>query len=246
MSEYYITFDKTGKAFIAHAGFFSKRREGAKYITKVQEGNKTRYFYSKEDLERYRNNAKKAVNLIKEKRQNYKAAKKAYKNLKKQGKNLSKDNDKQIAELDKKVADMANKRVKYLESVRKVQENAKNGSPITPMDIYRAASFKKFDEDYRKVYHERENAIKDRQTEIDRYEKRMKLAQINIDRSKDSLINTKEFAVKSNLEYVKKWLSSPFSQEITVNTDHSGITFKPTVLGTYFKPTEKTGNGGGR
>ena len=60
-SDYVILIDENGQPYIAHSIFSNARQKGAKYIQKIKDGAKTRYFYTKAELEAYYNKGKQAT-----------------------------------------------------------------------------------------------------------------------------------------------------------------------------------------
>ena len=56
MNGYYIAFDENGQAYIEHGLIRNIGQKAHKYIMKVGEGAKARYFYTKEQIEAYKKN----------------------------------------------------------------------------------------------------------------------------------------------------------------------------------------------
>ena len=73
-SDYYIAFDSSGEHYIAHAWGKRGANQSHKYIAKIGEGPKARYFYTPEELRAFqmggRQKAQNAVNTAKQKTAN--------------------------------------------------------------------------------------------------------------------------------------------------------------------------------
>lgn len=72
-NNYVILVDENGQPFIAHGLFGDLKRKGAKYIEKITEGAKTRYFYTQQEIEAYRNKQRELRNMINSKNQSARA-----------------------------------------------------------------------------------------------------------------------------------------------------------------------------
>lgn len=58
-NDYIVAVDENGRPFIAHAsGLGSWKNRAIKYIKKIKDGNRTRYFYSQKEIDTYNANKK--------------------------------------------------------------------------------------------------------------------------------------------------------------------------------------------
>lgn len=196
---YVILVDENGQPYIAHSIFGDARKKGTKYIERIKEGAKTRYFYTKAELDAYRNKQQANKQAYAEKSQNVKAYKQMRRDLRKRGRNLTKEDDAKIAFLkaakDKKYAKMLkaqNKGVSFM------------GIPLSKDT---AAGIAK--DDYQKAYHEWDNAQKDKKHKQDEYEKQKRYYDSLVERSKNDRVSTIKNRYKNALDLVSNLLRGP-------------------------------------
>ncbi len=198
-NNYVILVDENGHPFIAHGIFGDARKQGTKYIERIKEGAKTRYFYTKAELDAYRNKQQANKRAIQEKSQNVRSYQQMSRDLKKRGKTITKADDVKISALketkDKKYATM-----------QKAQNKGINlmGMPLTKKVTSGIA-----DADYDKAYHDWDNARKDKKYHQDEYEKQKRYYDYLVERSKNDKISAIKNRYKNALDLVSNLLRGP-------------------------------------
>lgn len=198
-NNYVILVDENGQPYIVHSIFGDARKKGSKYIERIKEGAKTRYFYTKSELDAYRNKQQVNKQAYAEKSQNVKAYKQMRRDLGKRGRNLTKDDDAKIASL-KEVKDK-----KYAKMLK--AQNKGTGFMGTSLSKDTAAGIAK--DDYQKAYHDWDNARKDKKHKQDEYEKQKRYYDSLVERSKNDRISTINNSYKNALDLVSNLLRGP-------------------------------------
>lgn len=223
-NDYVILVDENGQPFIAHGIFGDARKQGAKYIERIKEGAKTRYFYTKAELDAYRNKQQANKRAIQEKSQNVRSYQQMSRDLKKRGKTITKSDNEKISSLkeakDKKYAMMQkaqNKGVSFM------------GIPLTKKTATGIA-----EADYDKAYHDWDNARKDKKYHQDEYEKQKRYYDHLVERSKNDKISAIKNRYKNALDLVSNLLRGPVpdhgfvSRERHITGTGKSVTKRPT------------------
>lgn len=201
--DYVILVDENGQPYLAHK--FGDRAH--KYLMKIGEGVKARYFYTQQEIEAYRKQKQDSKNLIAEKKQNLKASKKY-------ADTIEKEHAKQQKPFDKEKRGIAKER----EQIAKVSSQIfKSGyDPATASKekgMFKSANTTRYLEtrEHANKLNKQDQDLKRRQRELQTKQKsESDYAQKLIDQSKNNLMSTVNNTRKKDREAFNRILKSIF------------------------------------
>ena len=203
---YIILIDENGRPYIEH-GIGDRMH---KYIMKIGDGAKARYFYTQQEIEAYRKQKQDSKDLIAEKKQNLKASKKYAGTVEKQHKKEQKPFDKERRGIEKEREQLSKVTAQLFKSGYDPGTAGKERNRL-----FKSAETTRYLET-RKHAHKlnvQDKDLKRRQNELkNRQERESKYAEKLIDQSKNNLMTTINNSKKKDREALRRVLKSLVSK----------------------------------